>query len=157
MDVVVQGGGEFREVARRLKKAGERDLLSDLRKTVRKDAQKIVTAQKRQVRSLPARGGKHTGLRTKTAGAVRLSVRSVGGDAGVRISVVDPPGLKNMPAHLNTGHWRHKVFGNKKLWVSQSVPPGWFDKPRKDGAPNIRVGIKNVLDQISEEIAHGGV
>jgi len=157
MDIRVEGGSEFQRVARRLKQAGEKDLLSDLRKTVRRDAQQIVTAQKRQVRSLPSRGPKHTGLRAKTAGAVKLSVKSVSGNAGIRISVVDPPGLKNMPAHLNKGTWRHKVFGNKKVWVTQTVPPGWFDKPRKAGAPKIKQDVKAVLDKTAEKIAHGGV
>ena len=156
MDVVVKGGEEFAQLARRLRKAGEKDLLKELTRGIRETAKPIVAAQKHQVRDLPAHGARHTRLRGRVAGATRLQVRTGGRAAGVRIRVAKKAGLGLLPRHLNRGEWRHPVFGNREVWVTQTVPPGWFDRPAKAGAPAVRRRLLEVLDEVAEQIAHGG-
>lgn len=157
MDIVVEGGKEFHELAKRLRKAGQKELAKELQKTLRDKAKTISEEQRVEVKKLPARGSKHTRLRSRVAGKVRVQVKSTGADAGVRIQVDKANTLGNMPAYLNIGSWRHPLFGNKKFWFKQEVPPGWFDKPVEKSGPKVREDMLHTLENISEKIAHGGI
>lgn len=157
MDIVVQGGDEFHKLARRLKKAGEVELSKKLNKTIKEIAKTVADEQKAAVKALPAKGAKHTGLRSRVAGKVRVQVKTTGSDAGVRIQVDKAGTLGNMPAYLNIGSWRHPYFGNKKVWFKQEVPPGWFDKPAEKSGPAARKELLGVMEDVAEKIAHGGI
>lgn len=156
MDVLVEGGEQLHRVAKRLRKAGEKDLIKGLQKAIKDKVRPIVEAQRREVRALPARGPKHTGLRARTAGAVRIQVKTTGGSAGVRIRVARTARLGLLPQYMNRGHWRHPVYGNKKNWKDQFTPPGWFDRPAEKGGPTVRKSVVAAMNDVADQIAHGG-
>lgn len=156
MDIVVEGGDDLHRLAKRLRKAGEKDLIKGLQKAIKSEVKPIVEAQRREVRALPAKGARHTGLRSRTAGAVRIQVKTTGGSAGVRIRVAKTARLGLLPQYMNRGHWRKPVFGNRKVWRDQQMPPGWFDRPAEKGAPHVRKQVVAAMEDVAEQIAHGG-
>jgi hypothetical protein len=82
------------------------------------------------------RANRATSLRAAAAGALTLEVRerpsARARESGVRIRMRAgkmPGDQKRLPKNMNRGRWRHPVFGNKEVWVSQQTdPPGWFDE-----------------------------
>ena len=71
-----------------------------------------------------------SGLRAAIAQATRAVQQDRGNSVGVRVYVNStylPPDQRKLPRHMNRGQWRHPVFGNKNVWVTQTVSPeGWF-------------------------------
>jgi hypothetical protein len=97
---------------------------------------------------LPHRGGLYAiianskiGVRTRTSG------RSV----GVTVQANNPHDIRS----LNAGRLRHPLYGDKDHWFSQTVEPGWFDKPLIERAPVIRTRIKRVLDDVGRDLTRG--
>jgi hypothetical protein len=157
MDLTIKVGREFHDLARRLRDAGAKGIQDELQRAIEKKAEPIAEAQRKSVKALPARGKRHTGLRTRVAREVRIQVQTTGASVGVKIVVGQTTELGNLPAYMNAGFWRHPVFGNKKAWVTQQVPPGWFDRPAKAGAKKVQEGLEEAMQEIANKIAHGGI
>lgn len=84
----------------------------------------------------------HTGLRSSAARATQLQVTLGGKTVRARIRVnssMMPADQRKLPAHMNSGRWRHPVLGNKRAWVTQTVSPDhWFDRAVDKGGPKVR-------------------
>ncbi|MFF5988137.1 hypothetical protein [Prauserella flavalba] len=96
------------------------------------------------------------GLRSSVARAVGTQVRSGGRSASVRIRVNSrqlPPDQQQLPGYMNTGSWRHPVFGNRNTWVAQTArPKEWFDRPMRKHGVRIRRRAVQVVGDIKREI-----
>lgn len=95
------------------------------------------------------------GLRNSVAKATKSLVKTGGRSAGVNIRArasLMPRDQKKLPKYLNAGKWRHPVFGNRKNWVEQVAPPGWFDRPTRAHGPLIRNNAVKALDDINKQI-----
>lgn len=152
MDIQVEGAEQYKQLAKRLRRAGERDLLKQLNRSIRTTTKPLLAAQKRSVKALPSRGPKHTRLRARTAGATRLQVRSGGTRVGVALRVGRRADLGLLPRYMNRGKWRHRVYG-MNVWVTQRMPKDWFDRPAKKGARVVRRGLVRALDDVADKIA----
>lgn len=99
---------------------------------------------------------RQSGLRRAASRTVQFQIRTAGRSAGIRIksnSALMPAGQQKLPGHMNTGHWRHPVFGNKETWVTQTVsPPNWFDTPARIKGPQTR---DQVIGTLKEYIVKG--
>lgn len=146
VDFEVQGADQFLRLSKALKHAGRGELRKELNRSLRESAKPLIKDTKAAARSrLPKRGG----LAALVARAPqRVQVRT-GRDPGVRI-VVGKNGSGARGAEQ--GRVRHPVFGNKNVWVTQSVPKGWFSEPIKAGAPKVRRDLEDVLEQIADRI-----
>lgn len=150
----ITGGERMAAIGAELKALGpeggvlRREMLAGLRVA----AQPLAIAVRNSARqTLPREGG----LNDWVAGAnitVRnsLSARS----AGVRIVATKAGGSKG--SHdleaIDLGEFRHPVFGNRSVWVGQTVTPGFFTKPLEDAAPLVEGALVKVLDTTIERI-----
>ena len=99
-------------------------------------------------------------LRAQVAAGVRLVNRKTGDGAGVLIRTSAsklPADQKALPRAMNRGKWRHPFFGNRELWVEQTVrPKGWFTDTGKKRHPQLRAAITQALDDAVMDLAIKG-
>jgi len=124
MAEVVEGGTELREVALRLKAAGDLELWKQLQKTIRvatAPARPAIRAEARN--TLPRKGG----LNEWVAGsAIRTSVLYGRHTAGVKVTVSK---RGHNARDIDRGQVRHPLFGNREHWYTTQVPPGFASRP----------------------------
>lgn len=112
-----------------------RDLIRNLRAVATPAAQAVRTAiLAMPVHSVHGAKEDYLPLRAAVAAGVRTRVRLSGKRAGVAILARKTPGVRgfrNAPKRLNAPFWRHPVFGDTDIWVTQVGAPGWFDATLK--------------------------
>lgn len=128
-------------LAARLKAAGAGGIKLQMVRALRAAAKPVVDDLKvAAAADLPKRGG----LNMKVAGQpIKVSVRTTGASAGVSV--------RAQYTKTNKGSWRHPVFGNTNVWVTQTYGPakGWFDKTAEKGAPAAQVEMAAVLELVA--------
>lgn len=145
-DYTVRGAEEFLRLSKALKHAGRTELRKELNKGMRRAAKPLIPkARAEALKRLPSKGGLAKQVAREP---MRVQVRT-GRNPGVRIVV----GRKRGGARgANRGSIRHPVFGNRQVWVTQPVPPGWFDEPLSDSAPAVRRDLERALHDIAEQV-----
>jgi hypothetical protein len=150
VDFTVKGAEEIQVIARSLKAAGDTGLRKELLAGINR-ATKPLKAGVRQsaLTVLPKRGGLNLLI-----GAAKLSTqtRSSGRNPGVRITA-KAPGLDLRS--IDRGRLRHPVFGDKRVWVSQAVAPGFFGRPLEAGAGDVRRELMDALEAVAAKIVAG--
>ena len=146
-DFTVRGTDDFLRLSKALKAAGRTELRKELNKGIRKASRPLIPKARAEARRrLPQRGGLAAQIAKEP---MRVQVRTGQNTAGVRIVV----GKKRGGARsANRGSIRHPVFGDKTKWVEQPVTPGWFDDPMREGAPQIRRGVKGAMQDVVDQI-----
>jgi hypothetical protein len=172
-----QGVKEYRDLARRLREAGRRELRAALRKHIADAGRPVLDEVRTAARTLPvsgSRGGgtaqrrrfatanasdkrklsagrRKVGLRRSIASAIKLQVTA----RGVRFIVNStqlPPDQRTLPRHLDSPKgWRHPVFGNREQWVHQEGKP-YFATTIKKRAPQFRRAILDAMEEIRREL-----
>lgn len=152
---------DLKKVAR-IAKEFSPELRKQLMKQLRASGQIGATVAKEQIRNMPSGSTssryvavskkgriveKH--LRDLIADAVTVSVTTTR-SPDVRIRVRKTPALQAIGAGgiakaINTGKWRHPVFGDREVWVYQKGVE-FFDKPIQALRPKIEVAVKKALD-----------
>lgn len=142
--------GDFYAFSKALKRAGKTEMRTALNKGLRDGTKPLIPLARAEARRvLPHEGG----LAERVAKApMRVQVRTGAQTAGVRVVVgKDRSGARA----ANQGLIRHPVFGNREKWVTQKVPPDWFDRPMRQGArtvrPELEKAMQRVIDQIVRE------
>jgi hypothetical protein len=146
------GGLQNRDAARRFA-SGKRELIKHLADDCGRAAARAADDARRRILAAESR---HPGpLRAQIAGTVtvRGQATSDGYDATITSDGYKmPPGAQNLPAYANAGsarwqRWRHPVYGNREVWVSQDWPSarGWFD-----GATSAAAFTRAVSDAVDE-------
>jgi hypothetical protein len=80
----------------------------------------------------------------------RVKTRSAGRSPGVRVTAV------GVDARVDrTGKVRHPVYGNRRVWVTQQVKPGWFTDPMEAGAPAVRRELLVVIATVARKVERG--
>lgn len=127
----VTGANELQALARRLRQVGDKDLRKELYSGLRRSAKPLIAeARDNAEKTLP----KHGGLNERVARSkFKVSTRGAGRNPGVRITAT---GLDRRID--TTGTVLHPVYGNRKVWVTEKVKPGWFTDPMEAGAPVVR-------------------
>lgn len=99
------------------------------------------------------------GLRATVGRSLKTKVSTGGRSARVEIrshAKLMPPDQRTLPNHMNVGKWKHPTFGSWKATkaVTQTVtPPGWFDRPAKQGGGKVRESAVDVVNDINRKIA----
>lgn len=147
IDVRVAGAHKLREVSRKLKDTGRRDLRRRMNRGIREAVNPTVAKVKQAIRDVPAKDPAGA-LRRDIAAAVVVSVRQ----DGVRIRVNDTRlgDKRALPRLLNRARFRHRVFG-RDVWVTQRGRP-WFEPTIQGDADRIRRTVGRVLDDIAHEL-----
>lgn len=135
-------GDALKALQRKLKAIDRRDLRRELNKGLREGAKPLIGEARSAARSeLPQRGGL----------AERVASRPMAISAtttGVRIRV------KGMDARsTERGRLRHPVYGNREVWVTQAIKPGWFTDRMRAKAPGVRPDLIRAMDRVAEKIA----
>ena len=155
--ILVRDSGDMRRIARELRRLDDQELKKRFRKELRKAAAPLVPKVRASIRSIPSkRAYSPDGLRGTLAKATRLEVKTTGREAGVAIRVDG----RKMPAHMKSlpsmaegkKRWRHPVFGNREVWVTQTPHP-YFDNVVRAAGPACRLAVIKVLDGISRDIS----
>jgi hypothetical protein len=177
VSLAAQNVGQYRELARKLRDAGRKDLRSALRKRISEAGKPVVedvraavrdlrvtshgggTAQRRRYNVSRAKTTKAAdraqrraaGLRQTIASATRLQQTT----KGIRIVINSqrlPEDQRSLPRRLDSDKgWRHPVFGNRSNWVSQKGGP-YFATTIKKRAPAFRQAIVDAMDEITAEL-----
>lgn len=140
-------------VARTLRGLGDKDLSRELFRGLNRATTKLkADARAEAGERLPRRGG----LAARVAKA-KLSTRRKGGrNPGVTIQAKGMAQLAGMDA----GAVKHPVYGNRDVWVTQQITPGWFSEPMEAGRDEAFDAIEEVLDDLAAQLAlrlDGGV
>jgi hypothetical protein len=143
---VVNGDRQLAELGARLKLAGDVGLKRAAQTRVRLAAKPLIPIIQESARqSLPKAGGMNNFVARRRP---RTTVRFTGRTAGVRLT------YKGKGAPSDEGPWRHPVFGNRKVWVTQSYESavGWWERAKAEGAPAADFVMSGVLEQLAREI-----
>lgn len=154
-NIVVTGADELESLGRQLKELGDKDLRRELFRGFSRATKPLKADVKRSaLQSLPSGGGLNRWVAdARLATRTRVSGKTV----GVRIagSRSNKQLRKSDLNAINRGRLRHPVFGNRKVWVTQEVKPGWFSEPLVAGADEVRRELVQVMDGIAERLARG--
>lgn len=136
----------LRDLARDLREAGRKDLKKAMTREIRDEAKPAIAAVKENARTSLPRAGGLAALIARSR--FRTSIKTGKNTAGVQIVAKDSHDIRA----INRGKVRHPVWGNRKVWVLQSVEPGWFDEPIEDRADAMREAIARAVDRTLREL-----
>ena len=126
-------------------------LAADLRRassTTRRQLRKRVSEAARPV-AQEVRGNYRSGGFEKAARAVRVSQRygSRGASVSIRVDRSRAPYARG-----GSATFRHSVFGNPDVWVSQPTVREPFDRAVQGKRGQVEAAVAKVLDDIAKEI-----
>lgn len=157
-DLEMRTGKELRRIAAELRRMDNKEIKREFTRELRAAAKPLVPAVRQSIRQIPSkRPYSGDGLRGRMARAVKLEVRTVGRDAGVRIRVDG----RKMPTHEKALQsymeglkkpWRHPVYGNREVWVKQDPKPYFYKVVRPLGIAS-RVQVNRAIDRVAKKIS----
>jgi hypothetical protein len=111
----------------------------------------------RQVRSVQKRLGRLAHLRENIAAAAGAAVsagpKSVALAFKVRAGSL-PPSQRKLPRRWDSpSGWKHPVYGNRKVWVSQKGNP-YFSLTIYTRRPDIDAGVEGAFERAGDLIVH---
>lgn len=145
VDVSVRGAEQLVKLSKELRAVGEKDLAKELRAALREAATPVKAAIREHAeRTMPHRGGLN---RVVARSRITTQVRGSGRNPGVRIA------SKTLNPRLDqSGRLRHPVYGNRNVWVTQHVEPGWFTVPASHAAPEVRDELVKAIGRIQRRL-----
>jgi hypothetical protein len=145
--------GDDRQItalARNLKQLGDgKEVAKEFRKALQKSTQPALVKAKQAALNLPSQDKTKgaEGLRRRIVRAMSIQVKLTGDPrVAVRISKPSLGTQRNLPRLMNTGTWRHPVYGNTKVWVPETSRANWFDDVMKDSAPDVKRELESTID-----------
>lgn len=154
VEVEIRGGDHLARIAAALNEVGRVDLRRKMIRDLRRAAAPMVPKVRTAIRGIPS---KHDGtLRNEMAKATRLQIRSAGSQAGMAIRVDGrkmPVGKGSLPALMEGRKrpWRHPVYGNREVWVTQPSH-GYFYRTVEPMAAGVRVLMGATAAEIAREV-----
>lgn len=146
----VEGTADLQRLADRLKVAADRDLRKQVGASLRKVAKPIgQRVLERGARVMPHKGG----LSERIARG-KIGVRSGLTGRSASVSLMLKAGGYDLKP-LDRGDLRHPVFGLKKTWVRQSVPPLAFTGAFELEAPEARRAVLKAMETTLDDAARG--
>lgn len=145
----VTGGAEARYVAGKLYKAAGRELTKELRAGNRKATRPLEKAIKAEaLETLPRRGGYNRVM----ARAVKVSITGLGLKMRLRVYARGKAELRDVVA-VNAGRLRHPVHGNRNVWRTTFVRPGFVWRPTDRLVDDLEREALNAAERVLEQIA----
>ena len=146
--VIETGSVKVAQLHARLDRVGRRDLARKLRQELVKQSKPARRLVKRyQQEKLPS------GM-DRSYAKVPSQLVSVN-KSGVKLLWKVVRGNSDLKA-LNRGRLRHPLFGNRKHWYEQSIPPGMWDDAIGKVAPTVIGDTADVLEAfVEKEVMRG--
>lgn len=144
--IEVRGADQLVHLSKALKTAGRQDLEKELSRGISQALRPVIVAARRSaIQKLPRRGG----LAAKVAKSRMRIVRETSQrGSGSRLQAENAYGL----AQLDKGDAWHPVFGNRNLWVKQSITSGWWTEPTEAAAPSVRRELQQAMNRVAAKI-----
>lgn len=150
VDLRIVGAEQLADVARRCKEAGDKELRRDLMRGINRSLKPAKAAVKAAaLRELPRRGGLNRVIATS-----RIGSRSRTGGRNPAVFLTGKKAGHDLRS-VDRGRLRHPVFGNKSVWVTQEIKPGWWSRTLQDQAPRVRREVVDVLEDVARRLARG--
>ena len=125
-------------------KGAEKSVARNLRKRLREAGKPLADGLLQDgPEGLPSGGGLADWLR-QSKGAVSMTQ--------TKLQIRLARGGKHDLGAINRGQLRHPLYGNRRVWVGQSVEAGTYDKAFDKHAEQALPAIERVLDDIMKEI-----
>ena len=125
-------------------KGAEKSVARNLRKRLREAGRPLADGLLQDgPEGLPSGGGLADWLR-QSKGAVSMTQ--------TKLQIRLARGGKHDLGAINRGQLRHPLYGNRRVWVGQSVEAGTYDKAFDKHAEQALPAIERVLDDIMKEI-----
>ena len=146
IDIKIQGAEDFHALSKALKIAGDKGLQRELSKGITSAMKPVTLAVRNSARTtLPQRGG----LAARVAATPMRTIRRAGArSASIRLQARSSYHLGQLDRGLN----RHPVFGNRKVWVTQRVTPGWWTRPTDAALPVAQREVMQAMDRVVVQI-----
>jgi len=146
-------GSDWRRVSRALENANK-SIPDKIRVELRETADPLVRRAQRKVLSFPTYGPVHTGLRGRVASGVDSKVTRTGVLVTTSMNKKSEAGI---PLGMDTSRgWRHPVFGNRSVWVTQHTGGDWFRSTMVEGKPEFERRIRDVLENAARTVDAAG-
>ena len=143
---------ELESIARHLREIGDTELARELTRRMRA-AVDGVPDQVRQALAphLPDRYAAALDADLQLGTSVRTNERNPG------VSLTGKARAKARRLRtLDAGRLTHPVYGNREVWRTQQVEPGWFTGPAEAATPLVRAGIDQALQDIGAKATRRG-
>ena len=150
---LVEAASELESIARHLRRAGDTDLVRELTAAMRRAAGPVQDQIRAGLRPhLPDRYAEtlNAGIR------IGVSVRTGERNPGVAVTAQATGGKGRKLRRLDAGLLTHPVYGNREVWRTQHVEPGWFTGPAEDAAPQVRAELERALEDTAAKAASKG-
>ncbi len=148
VDVHIDGGEQFADLARRLHAAAGRDVIPRAIAEAVAGTDHAQRAVEAGATRLPTRGG----LAARVA-HTQVMVRVVHGTSGLRVRFIAMANAVRDPQAINRGRVRHPVYGR---WTQQPliqlVPAGFFTDSIKGIFPKLRATAERALADVARRI-----
>jgi hypothetical protein len=135
-------------------------LRKDLAKNMREALKPGAAEAKSSIMAMPSSGIMPTApaLRTAIAKKIRPEVKLGGRWSGARVKAFKTKnirGFPNAPKRTNRADgWRHPVFGNRDVWVTQQGKPDWFDDAFKGRESTYKAAVEQAMEDMARRIAN---
>lgn len=145
VSVEVTGANQLAALAKALRQAGDKELQRELFRGLNRAVKPVREVAKASALAvLPSRGG----FAARVARGKFVTQRRSGARvAGIRVVA------KNTDRRVDQGRLRHPVFGNRGVWVTQQVTPGWWSRPTEALRPQVRDDLIKAMDDVAREIS----
>ena len=137
--------------------ANSGEIPRQFRAELAKAARPFAPAVRASILNIPTHGEKHTGLRVRIARCVQTWAEiHTGGFVSVGIEIDSsrmPSGQMSLPLMMEgVKIWRHPVFGNREVWVTQDSHPYFYQAVAGYG-PASRLAMEKALQTITRKIS----
>ena len=133
-------------LAARCQQAGPK-IRQQMTRTLRRTAKQLVPLIKEAAHEkFPNAGGMDEFIEHATIG---VRIQTSGRSAGLYIRAE----RKGHDIYsLNQGNLRHPVFGNRAIWVSQSIPPGFFTETIEENRQRVIADLRTDMAVIARSL-----
>ncbi|MFG2276974.1 hypothetical protein ACGFNY_45365 [Streptomyces chartreusis] len=137
-----------------------KQLRKDLAKNMREALKPGAAEAKSSIMAMPTQAARPVtpALRTAIAKKIRPEVKLGGRWSGARVKAFKTKnirGFPNAPKRTNrAGGWRHPVFGNRDVWVTQHGKRDWFDDAFKGREGIYREAVEQAMEDMARRIAN---
>lgn len=136
-----------------------KELRKELAKNMREVLKPAAVEAKNSIMAMPTTTARPVtpALRTSIARKIRPEVKLGGRWSGARVKAFKTKnirGFPNAPKRTNRASgWRHPVFGNRDIWVTQRGKADWFDDSFKGREGVYKEAVEQAMESMARRIA----
>jgi hypothetical protein len=151
-DIEIRGGAQLGRVVRALNEV-DKDLKRELTAGLRAVGRSAIPKVRDAIDQIPTKGDGT--LKGEMKAATRVQLRSSGPMSGMTIRVDGrkmPAGKRSLPKYMEgLKPWRHPVFGNRGVWVTEQSHP-YFFKTVEPLGKEFGVELNAIARRIAEKL-----